>query len=93
MGRKTTFPEQRMWRRKWQRFGPGLHDAAGRCILECGKARHVFSMKRGLSRELRAECPDKGELCFSSCLVSGSGVEHCSGEGLEGDLSPLMRSP
>lgn len=50
-------------------------------------------MKRGLSRELRAECPDKGELCFSSCLVSGSGVEHCSGEGLEGDLSPLMRSP
>lgn len=56
-------------------------------------ARHVFSMKRGLSRELWAECPDEGELCPSLCLVSGSGVEQCSGQRLEGDLSPLTGAP
>lgn len=56
-------------------------------------ARHVFSTKRGLSRELWAECPDEGELCPSLCLVSGSGVEQCSGQRLEGDLSPLTGAP
>lgn len=29
MGRKTSFPDQRMWRGKQQRFGSGLHDSAG----------------------------------------------------------------
>lgn len=56
-------------------------------------ARRVFSTARGLSRELWAERPDKGELSHSQCLVSERGEESCPGQGLEGDLSPLMGAP
>lgn len=50
-------------------------------------AIRVSHMERVLSRLLRAECPDKGELCPSLCLVLGSGALLWPGTG-RGPLTP-----